>query len=68
MEEDPPVLPVAWGKINDVADYVKGRNLYDYFGIYDVVREDTFWLDKTLAPTLAVPLRRAPGVGFSTPL
>ncbi len=48
MEEDPPVLPVAWEKINDVwYDYVKGHNPYDYFGIYDVVREDTFWLDKT---------------------
>jgi len=47
MEEDPPVLPVAWEKINDVwYEYVKGHNPYDYFGIYDVVREDTFWLDK----------------------
>jgi ABC-type transport system substrate-binding protein len=47
MEEDPPVLPVAWEQINDVwYDYVKGHNPYDYFGIYDVVREDTFWLDK----------------------
>ncbi len=47
MEENPPVLPVAWEKINDVwYDYVKGHNPYDYFGIYDVVREDTFWLDK----------------------
>jgi peptide/nickel transport system substrate-binding protein len=48
MEENPPVLPVAWEKINDVwYNYVKGHNPYDYFGIYDVVREDTFWLDKT---------------------
>ena len=47
MEEDPPVLPVAWEQINDVwYNYVKGHNPYDYFGIYDVVREDTFWLDK----------------------
>jgi len=47
MEENPPLLPVAWEKINDVwYDYVKGHNPYDYFGIYDVVREDTFWLDK----------------------
>src|SRR6201987_1051424 len=47
MEDDPPVLPVAWEKINDVwYDYVKGHNPYDYFGIYHVVREDTFWLDK----------------------
>jgi len=47
MEQAPPVLPVAWEKINDVwYDYVKGHNPYDYFGIYDVVRMDTFWLDK----------------------
>jgi len=25
---------------------VKGHNPRDYFGIYDVVRFDTFWLDK----------------------
>ena len=47
MEEDPPVLPVAWEQINDVwYSYVKGHNPADYFGIYDVVRFDTFWLDK----------------------
>jgi peptide/nickel transport system substrate-binding protein len=47
MEQDPPVLPVSWEQINDVWwNYVKGHNPYDYFGIYDVVRLDTFWLDK----------------------
>jgi len=47
MEQDPPVLPVAWEQINDVWwNYVKGHNPYDYFGIYDVVRLDTFWLYK----------------------
>ena len=47
MEQDPPVLPVSWEKINDVwFNYVKGHNPKDYFGIYDVVRFDTFWLDK----------------------
>src|SRR5437763_217449 len=47
MEQDPPVLPVAWEQINDVwYDYVKGHNPKDYFGIYDVARLDTFWLDK----------------------
>jgi peptide/nickel transport system substrate-binding protein len=47
MEQDPPVLPVAWEQINDVwYNYVKGHNPANYFGIYDVVREDTFWLDK----------------------
>ncbi len=47
MEQDPPVFPVAWEQINDVwYNYVKGHNPYEYFGIYDVVRFDTFWLDK----------------------
>ena len=42
-----PVLPVSWEQINDVWwNYVKGHNPSDYFGIYDVVRLDTFWLDK----------------------
>ena len=48
MEQEIPVLPIAWERINDVyRDYVKGHNPANYFGIYDVVREDTFWLDKT---------------------
>jgi peptide/nickel transport system substrate-binding protein len=47
MEEDPPLLPMSWEKINDGwYDYVKGHRPNDYFGIYDVVRLDTFWLDK----------------------
>ncbi len=47
MEQDPPVLPICWEKINDVwYNYVKGHNPKDYFGIYDCVRFDTFWLDK----------------------
>jgi peptide/nickel transport system substrate-binding protein len=47
MEQDPPVLPICWEKINDVwYNYVKGHNPYEYFGIYDCVRFDTFWLDK----------------------
>ena len=34
-----------WEKINDVwYNYVKGHNPNEYFGIYDVVRFDTFWL------------------------
>src|SRR5712692_8418562 len=46
MEQDPPVLPVAWEKINDAwYNYVKGHNPYNYFGMFDVVRFDTFWLD-----------------------
>ena len=47
MEEDPPLLPVSWEKINDGwYNFVKGHNPKEYFGIYDVVRFDTFWLDK----------------------
>ena len=47
MEQDPPLVPVAWENILDVwFNYVKGHNPKDYFGIYDVVRFDTFWLDK----------------------
>ena len=47
MEENPPLLPMSWEKINDGwYSYVKGHNPREYFGIYDVVRFDTFWLDK----------------------
>jgi ABC-type transport system substrate-binding protein len=47
MEADPPVLPISWEQINDVwFDYVKGHNPAEYFGIYDVARHDTMWLDK----------------------
>ena len=47
MEQDPPLLPVSWERIYDGwFDYVKGHNPYHYFGIYDVTRFDTFWLDK----------------------
>ena len=48
MEQDPPLLPVAWEKMNDAwYTYVKGHTPKpSYFGIYDVVRWDTIWLDK----------------------
>jgi ABC-type oligopeptide transport system substrate-binding subunit len=47
MEQDPPLVPIAWENILDAwYNYVKGHNPKDYFGIYDVVRFDTFWLDK----------------------
>jgi len=47
MEQDPPLLPISWEKINDVwYNYVKGHNPYEYFGVYDVDRLDTVWLDK----------------------
>ena len=47
MENDPPVLPISWEKIVDVwYNYVKGLNPYEFFGVYDVGRQDTVWLDK----------------------
>ena len=47
MEQDPPLLPISWEKINEVwYNYVKGITAADYFGVYDVVRQDTIWLDK----------------------
>jgi peptide/nickel transport system substrate-binding protein len=47
MEQDPPLLPIAWERINDIwYSYMKGHNPYEYFGVYDVVRLDTVWLDK----------------------
>ena len=47
MEQDPPVLPISWENILDIYyNYVKGHNPRDYFGIYDCVRFDTFWLNK----------------------
>src|SRR5712691_9622380 len=48
METDPPLLPISWEKINEVwYNHVKGLNASEYFGLYDVVRQDTVWLDKT---------------------
>jgi ABC-type transport system substrate-binding protein len=48
MEQDPPLLPISWENINDIwYNYVKGHNPYEYFGVYDVVRLDTVWLDKS---------------------
>ena len=47
FEQDPPLLPVSWEKINDGwFNYVKGVNPFKIFGIYDVVRWDTAWLAK----------------------
>ena len=47
MEENPPLLPISWEQIiSGYWNYVKGHNPKDYFGIYDVVRMDTMWLDK----------------------
>jgi ABC-type transport system substrate-binding protein len=47
MEQDPPLLPVAYETMNDAwYSYVKGMNPTTFFGIYDVVRWDNVWLDK----------------------
>ena len=48
METDPPLLPVSWERINEVwYSYVKGLSPSEYFGIFDIVRQDTVWLDKS---------------------
>jgi peptide/nickel transport system substrate-binding protein len=48
MELDHPLVPVAWESILDIwFNDVRGHNPKDYIGIYDVVRFDTYWLDKT---------------------
>jgi ABC-type transport system substrate-binding protein len=47
MENDPPLLPICWEKINDAwYNYVKGLRPHEYFGLYDVNRYDVIWLDK----------------------
>jgi peptide/nickel transport system substrate-binding protein len=47
VEQDPPLLPVAWEQVYDGwYKYVKGPDPAHYFGVYDVVRCDTLWLDK----------------------
>jgi peptide/nickel transport system substrate-binding protein len=38
---------MSWENILDIYySFVKGHNPKEYFGIYDCVRFDTFWLDK----------------------
>ena len=47
MENDPPLLPISWEKNIEIwYNSVKGITAADYFGLYDVVRQDTVWLDK----------------------
>jgi peptide/nickel transport system substrate-binding protein len=47
MEDDPPLLPMAWEKANDAwYNYVKGLKPQEYFGLYDVNRYDVIWLEK----------------------
>jgi ABC-type oligopeptide transport system substrate-binding subunit len=45
LENDPPLIPVAYEQIYDAwYNRVKGQNPSTYFGIYDVVRWDQVWL------------------------
>jgi peptide/nickel transport system substrate-binding protein len=45
LEQDPPLIPVAWERIYDAySNRVRGQNPSTYFGIYDVVRWDTVWM------------------------
>jgi hypothetical protein len=47
VEREGMRVHVPWEKLNDVwYNYVKGHNPYEYFGLYDVSRYDTIWLDK----------------------
>ncbi len=47
LEQDPPLLPVAWEQLTDAwHTHVKGVNPRQIFGIYDVVRWDIGWLDR----------------------
>lgn len=47
MEQDPPLIPLGWEKLSDGwHTYVKGNNPYKVFGLYDVARWDTVWLDR----------------------
>src|SRR5881296_2272542 len=48
LEQDPPLIPVAYEQIYDAwYNKVKGQNPSTYFGIYDVVRWDTVWIAPT---------------------
>jgi ABC-type transport system substrate-binding protein len=45
LEQDPPLIPVAYEQIYDAwYNKVHGQNPSTYFGIYDVVRWDQAWL------------------------
>ncbi len=45
LEQDPPLIPVAYEQIYDAYyNKVRGQNPSSYFGIYDVVRWDQVWL------------------------
>ncbi len=45
LEQDPPLIPVAYEQIYDAwYNKVRGQNPSTYFGIYDVVRWDQVWM------------------------
>ena len=45
LEDDPPLIPVAYEQIYDAYyNKVRGQNPSTFFGIYDVVRWDNVWL------------------------
>src|SRR5690349_7605446 len=45
LENDPPLVPVAWEQIYDAFyNRVRGQNATKFFGIYDVTRWDTVWM------------------------
>ena len=45
LEQDPPLIPVAYEQIYDAwYNKVHGQNPKTFFGIYDVVRWDTVWM------------------------
>jgi ABC-type transport system substrate-binding protein len=45
LEDDPPLIPVAYEQIYDAFyNRVRGQNPSTFFGIYDVVRWDNVWL------------------------
>ena len=45
LEQDPPLIPIAYEQIYDAwYNKVRGQNPSTFFGIYDVVRWDTVWM------------------------
>jgi len=45
LEQDPPLIPIAYEQIYDAwYNRVHGQNPSTFFGIYDVARWDTVWL------------------------
>jgi peptide/nickel transport system substrate-binding protein len=45
LEQDPPLIPVAYEQIYDAwYNRVRGQNPAKFFGIYDVVRWDQVWM------------------------